>query len=163
MGILPRLAFLPFYTAEYVVKKMVIWFCGFFGGDVSVEQKRMIIGEFYRCINFMIVLLITYNWFFVLFYKENDIYVNVPSYDSAWLDNMSSFARFFFEYSLTPITFFHNIFTSRNVGTSFYYYIFNLSRSKPLFQWLIIFLLVYFFQVYNICHKKYGRLSYTFL
>lgn len=147
IGLLPRFAFIPFYLGEWIIKKMVIIFTNIItisGKSVSVAEQKMIINEFYKSINFFIILVITYNWFFVLFYVEDDRFIEVPAYDTNWLNNNSSIARFIFEYSLLPITFMHTLFTSRKIGTSFFYYIYNISQ-KPFFQWWILFFIVYFF------------------
>ena len=144
IGMLPRFAFIPFYLGEYVIKKMVIIFTSLFDKDISVKHQKMIINEFYKSINFFIIIAITYNWFFLLFYYEDGYYIDVPSYDTNFLNDISSIVRFIFEYSLLPVTFMHKLFVSRNKGPTFFHSIYNIT-DKPLYQWWILFFIVYFF------------------
>jgi hypothetical protein len=144
IGMLPRFAFIPFYLGEYVIKKLVIIFTSLFDRDISVKHQKMIINEFYKSINFFIIIAITYNWFFLLFYYEDGYYIDVPSYDTNFLNDISSIVRFIFEYSLLPVTFMHKLFVSRNVGPTFFYSIYNITE-KPLYQWWILFFIVYLF------------------
>ena len=141
----PRVLYLIIDIFDYCIKKSCIVFCNLIDPQVKEKEHKIVIEEFYRFINYILVLIITFNLFFMLFYKENDHRMDIPNYDTKWIDDNlfgPKAGRFLFEFSILPLTIISAIFTSRKESISIFHYIYKYLQS-PIYQFLSLFFLAY--------------------
>lgn len=124
---IPKLTFAAVLTVKYIIKKIVVAFCDMVSQfDAGEEDKRFVIAQFFTIINFFIVIYVTYNLFYLWFYRSEDgRYIKVYNWSESILkdkkklpvDETSSkingFMNFIFEYILFPMTVIDSFFMSR--------------------------------------------------
>ena len=98
----------PFIHYRYFFKKVGIAFCraltNIMGAPESTDdEKRLVISKMGSIFSLLISVLITYNWFFMMFYKFQGERPYIPDFPSQMFKIKMPFVNFLLEFILYPL------------------------------------------------------------
>jgi len=104
----------PFIYWRWLIKKIGIMWCNliytisssFYKEKYSHPtdyEKRMVIANLNSIVSFLFSVLITYNWFFLMYYNFNGEKINTYTFSSESLKNFNGFLDFIFKYVAYPL------------------------------------------------------------
>lgn len=108
------------------------------------HDQEVLIENMYKILNILLIVFITYNWFFVFFYKDE--YENIIKYyqfDPNDVNKRGDVARFFLEFAYFPFCVFTSFLTNKESGMLSFPNISNFISSNVVL-FLGLFLLIYF-------------------
>lgn len=125
---IPKLTFAAILTIKYICKKIIVVFCDMVSQfDAGEDDKRFVIAQFFTIVNFFIVIYITYNLFYLWFYRgEDGKYIKHHNWSETILKDkrkpildetsakINGFMNFIFEYILFPMTVIDRFFMGRD-------------------------------------------------
>ena len=117
IGKIPKYMYAGYLYGDYGIKKLAIYFSKLItNNEENEEDIRLIIEEIYRIVYILFISFITFNWFFVFFYKNKDGLVSEFPTINNFVDKLKDYSLLNFLLGLAtfPITFIHNLFTSKN-------------------------------------------------
>jgi hypothetical protein len=136
----------PIIYFRFFIKKIGILFCNILTNVLNVDavtddEKRMVISNITSIFNVFISVLITYNWFFLMFYENDGSKIKTFEITTERLKKMSNTLNFMFEFTIYPLILLDK---------------FMLKDIPWFLKWIfksydLIFLVMYI-SVYNITH-----------
>jgi hypothetical protein len=104
----------PFIYWRWFIKKIGILWCdlvytatsSFYKEKYSPptdDEKRLVIANMNSLLSFLFSVLITYNWFFLMYYDFNGDKINTYTFSAESLKNFSGFLNFIFQYVAYPL------------------------------------------------------------
>jgi hypothetical protein len=104
----------PFIYWRWFIKKIGILWCdlvytvtsSFYKEKYSPptdDEKRLVIANMNSLLSFLFSVLITYNWFFLMYYDFNGEKINTYTFSAESLKNFSGFLNFIFQYVAYPL------------------------------------------------------------
>ena len=158
---IPKYIYSIFIYIHYGLQKSIIKYTELFSNvgsqydSMTEEEKKefnenlkhdqeVLIENMYKILNVILIVFITYNWFFVFFYKdENENIIKYCQFDPEDLNKRGDVARFFLEFAYFPFCVFTSFFTYKEPGLLSFPNMNNyISSNVVLF--LGLFLLIYF-------------------
>lgn len=104
----------PFIYWRWFIKKIGIMWCdlvytvtsSFYKEKYSPptdDEKRLVIANMNSLLSFLFSVLITYNWFFLMYYDFNGEKINTYTFSAESLKSFSGFLNFIFQYVAYPL------------------------------------------------------------
>lgn len=98
----------PFIYYKWIVKKIGIGFCRAATNiqvlpESTEDEKRLIITKMNAVFSLLISILVTYNWFFMMFYEYDGEKPKLPNIHKGMLKKWSPLSNFLLEFVLYPL------------------------------------------------------------
>jgi hypothetical protein len=97
----------PVIYFRFFIKKLGIIYCNVLGyvfeTKVSDDEKKLVISKMSSILSVLISVLITYNWFFLMFYESDGIKIKTFEISKERLKRVSSTLNFIFEFVIYPV------------------------------------------------------------
>jgi outer membrane biosynthesis protein TonB len=104
----------PFIYWRWFIKKIGIMWCNLVYTIISSfykkkyspptdDEKRLVIANMNSILSFLFSVLITYNWFFLMYYDFNGEKINTYTFSAESLKNFNGFLNFIFQYVAYPL------------------------------------------------------------
>lgn len=104
----------PFIYWRWLIKKLGIFWCNLMYTLISSfynnkynhptdDEKRLVISNFNKILSFLFSILITYNWFFLMYYNFNGEKIKTYKFNTENLKKFSSILHFILEFVMYPL------------------------------------------------------------
>jgi len=108
------------------------------------EDQQILIDNVYKIFNILMIIFITYNWFFVFFYKdENNNIIKYCEFNPEDVNKRGDVARFFLEFGYFPFCVFTTFFIYKEPGLLSFPNMSNFIESNVVL-FIGLFSLIYF-------------------
>ena len=120
IGKIPKYFYAGYIYLDYIIKKTAITFSNIVSNNEAKETDiRIIVNEMYKIIFLLFISFITFNWFFVFFYKDKSGFDSNFTTIDYFINKIksNSLSNFFIGLSTFPITFINGLFTTKTMGS----------------------------------------------